>query len=153
MNDSKRIVRTLGPVALLLFGCAGCQEASPGISVNIAAQFRDSGGETVDLGKAYEAEWDRVCVFGPGSSNGMVKKALGFEWDADNKTAIRGNDGIPLLLFVRAKEVVAHAEHPRNHGDFANLSEQCFPPERARFYQRRKSGPGQAAGMHPKDNP
>ena len=153
MTDSTRTSLALMLAALLLFGAAGCQEASPGISVNIAAQFRDTAGGTVDLRKAYEADWDRVCVLGPGSGNGAARRTLGFEWNVDDKTAIKGNDGIVLLLFVRGKEVVAYAEHPRNLGDFANLSGKCFARESASFYQRRQSAPGAVAGMHPKDSP
>ena len=151
MNDSKRIVQAVVLASLLLFGAAGCHDSSPGISVNIAAQFRDTDGGTVDLGKAYEADWDRVCVLGPGSGNGAAKKTLGFEWDADRKSAIGRNDGIAVLLFVRSKEVVAYAEHPRNLGDFANLSGKCFARAQARFYQRRHSLQG-APGMYPKDS-
>jgi hypothetical protein len=49
----------------LLLGLAGCHDSSPGISVNIAAQFRDSAGGGVDLAKSYEADWDRVCSSRP----------------------------------------------------------------------------------------
>jgi len=153
MNESTRMAHALTLAALLLFGAAGCHDSSPGISVSIAAQFRDSAGESVDLGKAYEAAWDRVCVFGPYTGNGAVRRSLGFEWNADGKSVIRSNDGIALLLFVRAKEVVAYAEHPRNLGDFANQSGKCFARERARFYQRRQASPQGPAGMYPKDGP
>jgi hypothetical protein len=152
MNASKWIVRALIPAALVLFGAAGCHDSSPGISVNIAAQFRDSGGGDVDLRKAYEDPWDRVCMLGPYSSNAVARKTLGFDWDAEGKTAIRRNDGIVLLLFVHSRQVVAHAEHPRNLGDFVNLSGQCFPRDRARFDQRRESPKG-APGLYPKDKP
>jgi hypothetical protein len=153
MTASTWIVRAPVLASLLLFGTAGCHDSSPGISVNIAAQFRDTAGGTVDLRQAYEADWDRVCVLGPGSGNGAARRTLGFEWDADDKSVIHRNDGIALLLFVRGKEVVAYAEHPRNLGDFANLSGQCFARASASFYQRRKSAQGAAAGMHPKDSP
>ena len=120
--------------------------------MNIAAQFRDSAGGGVDLTKSYEADWDRVCFLAPYSSNATASATLGFDWDAEGKTAIKRNDGIVLLLFVHAKQVAAYAEHPRNLGDFAHLSGQCFPRAQARFVQRSESNQG-PAGMYPQSSP
>ena len=147
MNLSARSTQALVLVGLLLFG-AGCHDSSPGISVNIAAQYRDGSGG-VDLGKSYEGEWDRVCFLGPYASNAKARTTLGFDWDAEGKTAIRRNDGIVVLLFVRAKQVAAYAEHPRTLGDFANLSGKCFPRAQARFFQRSESRQA-PAGLYPK---
>lgn len=151
MEGSLRNTRSL-LLASLLAGIAGCHDSSPGISVSIAAQYRDSAGGTVDLGKAYEGDWDRVCVLGPYSGNDAARATLGFDWDAEGKTAIQRNDGIVVLLFVRSKKVVAYTEHPRNHGDFVNLSRKCIPRNAARFYQKRESKDG-AAGLYPKAGP
>ena len=149
MNGRTKTLQALALVSLLLFGAAGCHDSSPGISVNIAAQYRDGSGG-VDLGKSYEGEWDRVCFLGPYASNATARSTLGFDWDAEGKTAIRRNDGIVVLLFVRAKQVAAYAEHPRNLGDFANLSGQCYPRSQARFIQQQPSPQGKS-GMYPRN--
>jgi len=138
--------------AFAMLTCAACHDSSPGISVNIAAQYRDGVGGSVDLTKSYEADWDRVCFLAPFSSNATARSTLGFDWDAEGKTAIHRNNGIVLLLFVRAKEVAAYAEHPRNIGDFANLSGKCVPRAQARFAQQPASKQG-PAGMYPKTGP
>jgi hypothetical protein len=153
MHRPTRIPQALVLASVLLFAGVGCHDSSPGISVNIAAQLRDSAGGSVDLAQSYESDWDRVCVLGPYSRNADARTALGFDWDAEGKSAISRNDGIALLLFVRAKQVVAYAEHPRNLGDFAHLSGQCFPRAQARFYQRQPSKQGAAAGLYPKGRP
>lgn len=150
--NTKQILQVMAAAPLLLFGAAGCHESSPGISVNIAAQVRDTAGGNVDLAKAFEGDWERVCILAPYADNAAARAALGFDWDAEGKTAIHGNDGIALLLFVHAGKVAAFAEHPRNLGDFASLPGQCFPRAQARFYQRQASKQA-AAGMYPKGRP
>ena len=119
-----------------LLGCSsGCSESEPGIAVSIAGQFSRTNGATVDLVEANPQAWDRVCVLGPYSDNAAARKALGFEWDAETHSAIKSNDGIALLVFAQGRQVTTIVEHPRNLGDFAPLSGQCFPRARARFYQ------------------
>ena len=145
-------MRTSCLLCLLTIGTvagSGCSDASPGISVSIAGQFRRSNGANVDLAQANADAWDRVCVLAPHSDNTAVKQALGFDWDAEKKSAITSNDGIALLLFVRGQQVSAFAEHPRNLGDFAPLSGQCFPRAQARF-QQAPEAKGKPAGLYPK---
>jgi hypothetical protein len=50
---------------------------------------------------------------------------------------------------VSGGKVAAYAEHPRNLGDFANLSGQCFPRAQAHFVQRSASKQG-PIGLYPK---
>ena len=136
--------------ACALLGCsAGCTESKPGIAVSIAGQFRRSNGALVDLVEANPAAWDRVCVLGPYSDNAAAKATLGFDFDAEGRSAIHTNDGIVLLLFVQGKQVAELVEHPRNLGDFAPLSGKCFPRARARFQQASPS-PAGPAGMAPR---
>ena len=135
--------------ALTTLTGVGCSDASPGISVSIAGQFRRSNGAKVDLAEANAGPWDRVCVLASGADNGAAKKVLGFDWDSEGKTAIRDNDGIALLVFVRGTQVAAFAEHPRNLGDFAPMSGRCFTRGQARF-QQALDAPGKPAGLYPK---
>lgn len=73
---------------------------------------------------------------------------LGFDWNVESQTSIRSNDGITLLLFVRDNDVVEYVEHPRNQGDFSNLTMQCFLREKATFVQQQRPTEGWA-GLFP----
>jgi hypothetical protein len=146
---STRALSTACLLALTVLAGSACSDASPGISVSIAGQFRRSNGGLVDLAEANPAAWERVCVLGPHSGNAAVKSLLGFDWDAEGRTAIRDNDGIALLLFVQGKQVSAFAENPRNLGDFAPLSGKCFARAHARFQQAHESN-GRPAGLYPR---
>ena len=133
-----------------LLGCtAGCSESESGIAVSIAGQFRRTNGATIDLVAANPQAWDRVCMLGPYSDNAAAKKALGFDWDVESRTAISSNDGIALLLFAQGQQVIEIVEHPRNLGDFSTLTGQCFPRARARFYQNTQPQAG-LPGLYPK---
>ena len=136
-------------LALVVLADSGCSDSKPGISVSIAGQFRRSNGAKVDLVEANPNPWDRVCIMGPGSSNNTARNMLGFEWSPDDHSVIRRNDGISLLIFAKGNQVVDFVEHPRNLGDFANLTGQCYAPEKAVFYQANASE-ARKAGLYPR---
>ena len=119
--------RTL--LILIIAACAGCVNYSG----KIWEQFEASGKKLIDLKTAVPSAWDRVCFVGPYQDDAFVEKTLGFSWSAERKTGIEDNDGITLLLFVKDRSVLAHVEHPRDHGDFNELEGQCFSPADARF--------------------
>jgi hypothetical protein len=108
----------------------------------IAGQFDESKGTSVSLAVAVPGNWEKICVLGPYSSNETAKKTLGFSWDAETKTSITTNEGISLLLFVQESKVTAYVEHPRNHGDFSNLTAQCFRKEQTEFVHDPKPAKG-----------
>jgi hypothetical protein len=115
-------------IALLLAACG-----SPEISSAISEQLARTGGRSVDLATVVKHSWDRVCILGPYSNNKIAQSTLGFEWDAELRTSIQFNEGISLLVFVSGQDVVAYVEHPRNMGDFSNLTARCFPRSNAQF--------------------
>ena len=119
--------RTL--LILTIASCAGCVNYADTIS----EQFEASGKKFIDLKAAVPSDWDRVCFVGPYQDEAFVEKTLGFSWPAERKTSIEDNDGITVLLFVKDRSVLAHVEHPRDHGDFNELEGQCFSPEDATF--------------------
>jgi len=125
-------------VSIAVLGCAAHDASSAAIS----RQFDESKGISVNLATAVPGSWEQVCVLGPYSTNQTVKKTLGFEWSAETKTSIQTNDGISLLLFVQEKKIITFVEHPRNHGDFSNLSGQCFLKEKAQFTHEKKPPKG-----------
>jgi hypothetical protein len=133
----------------ILVAAVGCT-ALDSTSSAIAKQFAESKGSSVSLTTAVPGDWEKVCVLGPYSSNDTAKQTLGFEWNAEAKTSIQTNEGISLLLFVQDKQVVSYVEHPRNHGDFSNLTTQCFPREKAQFIHDPKPTKGWP-GLFPKN--
>jgi hypothetical protein len=128
---------------------SGCTAHDSTSSV-IAKQFTESKGAFVNLSTAVSGTWEKVCVLGPYSNDDIAKKTLGFEWSAETKTSIQTNEGISVLLFVQDSKVVSFAEHPRNHGDFSNLTTQCFPMEKAQFIHDHKPTKGWP-GLFPKN--
>lgn len=116
----------------ILVAAVGCT-ARDSTSSAIAKQFTESKGSSINLTAAGPGAWEKVCVLGPYSNNDTVEQTLGFKWDAETKTSIQTNESISLLLFVQEKRIVSYVEHPRNNGDFSNLTMQCFPREKAQF--------------------
>ena len=118
---------------------ASCRSGQ--ISTEIQRQF-EARGSVVDLATAYPSQWERVCILGPYSRNSSARTALGFEWDAEANSSIESNDRVSLLIFVSNGEVVEYVEHPRSHGDFSNLTTQCFAKTLSVFAQDQRPEKG-----------
>jgi hypothetical protein len=130
-------------VSLLAAGCTGSSD----ISKEIARQTAMSGEARVDLRTVAGPEWERVCFLGPYSGTEQAEKTLGFPWNVESRTPISGSDGINVLIFVRAQEVVDYTEHSR-HQDFWRLSGQCFDRDKAVFVNKDGFVPIRAAPLH-----
>lgn len=118
-------------IALGLSFLTGCSQSE--ISTAIEQQLMQAKGGSVDLSSAVPGNWDSVCILGPYSTNRVARTTLGFDWDVESRTTIATNESGSLLLFVQGGTVVAHVEHPRNKGDFSNLTTKCFPRLTAQF--------------------
>lgn len=111
-----------------------------------ASRISDAIGDHVKTTKAVDLQtvgaegWDRVCVLGPYSTDRGAQETIGFSWPVESRSAIAWNDGISLLLFVREQHVVHAVEHPRDRGDFSELSGRCFLPDEAQFIRRNGEG-------------
>jgi hypothetical protein len=121
----KNIIFTL----LCIFGLLACSKPNQDISAQITKQFESSGSSAIDLRQVGPADWERLCAIGPYAFNNSVEKLLGFKWAALGLSSIGGNDSIYLLVFIKGKQVVAYTEHPRNKGDFYNLTPKCLARE------------------------
>lgn len=117
----------------------GQPEQAPGtdsaaeISLAIAKSFEQSGRAEMDLRELGPAGWERVCVLGPYTSNKIARETLGFEWDAEKNSDIAHTDGSAVVLFVKAEEVLAFVEQPRDRGDLSSLTRRCFVRQNAVF--------------------
>ncbi len=94
------------------------------ISENIYKQ-----GDTVNFSEATSLKFDKVCIFGPYSSNADVSEILGFDWDIESRTNISSSDSVNIIVFTKNKKVIEYTAHPRNKNDFYKLSRNCFPYE------------------------
>jgi hypothetical protein len=112
---------------------SACSKGDSSISAAIADQFDRETVNVIDLSVVGPSGWDRVCILTPYTSNVETEKVLGFKWDSDTKTSIGGSDGINVVVFLRAQEVLAFTEHPRNKGDFSGVDSRCVSRERAKF--------------------
>lgn len=110
---------------LCFFLLSSCSSGISQTSKEIETQLKNNNWERIDLAKV-GGSWQRVCVFGPYSENNKAEQTLDLKWDLENKTSISSSDGVSVLAFVEGKNVVSYVEHPRNLGDFAKLSGQCF---------------------------
>jgi hypothetical protein len=122
-------------VLLSMLALVGCGRS--GISSEITRQAEIGDGR-LDLSSVGGPNWNRLCFFGPYTTNADAKRALGFAWDVEAKTAIESSDGINVLALVTDNEIVAYTEHSRRQ-DFARLSGRCFPRSLAIFIVREGS--------------
>lgn len=117
-----------------------CSSRDQSISESITEQF-DSGRSTIDLSLVGPASWNRVCVIGPYATDESAERVLGIKWDVHRHSSIGASDTIYLLVFIRDDKVVAFTEHPRNAGDFVNLSPRCLERDKAKLVRKvRESG-------------
>ena len=96
------------------------------ISSNIYKQIKFSNPKIIDFSKLIPIKFDKVCFFGPYSTNIHTEKILGFYWDIESKTKIHMNDSINVITFIRDNKVIEYTEHSRSKGDFWRLSNKCF---------------------------
>nr|WP_315489767.1 hypothetical protein [uncultured Rhodoferax sp.] len=121
--------RTL--ITLVCFLLPACSRINTDISTKIEAEFNASQTAPIDLTVVLPTPWDRVCVLAPYRDNEQTEKILGFKWNSDSKTSIRGNDGINVLVFIQGSEVVAYTEHRRDKGDFSRMLPSCLMRDQA----------------------
>jgi hypothetical protein len=114
----------------LLTACADNSLQNP-ISQGIVSQIK--AGDKIDLALLGPEDWQKVCIFGPYTSNDQLETVVGFPWDIEAKNATSMGDGTTLLLFIQDQTVLASVDHPRDKGDFDRLADQCFERSEAQF--------------------
>lgn len=94
-------------------------------------------GDTLQLNEVTDFAWERLYLFGPYTTDGVINEALGFNWSGAADTGIGQSDGHNLLVFVDGQEVVDWAMLGRAVGDFPGHGE--FTPAEAKFIVRRNA--------------
>lgn len=123
-------------IAIALTSCFG-QDRS--INHRIMVQVQASSTAPLDLTRVGPNDWDRVCIFGPYTTNDLVESDLGFKWDAESESSIAANDGINLIVFTRGKQVLSFAEHGRGHADFDSEGHRCTSRTNAKLARSARS--------------
>jgi hypothetical protein len=113
-------------IVLLITSCTSNKKDLDKISDKIYSQLKESQWKTIDFSKTVPFNFDKVCIFGPYSSNKDAEKALGFYWNMELRTLISTHEGINIITFIKNNEVISYIEHPRNKGDFWRLSGKCL---------------------------
>ena len=123
-------------IALATLTLMGCVRTDP-ISRSIAASVRRGPDARVVLADHAAFAWDRVCIFGPYTSDAEVDRISGIPGAAAHAFDIRENDGIDALLFTTGRQVVASVAHGRRGADFGpEVVDRCYSREQAVFSVR-----------------
>ena len=111
----------------VVFAVSACSDSDQFISIQIEKRLEAAKWESLDLAQVGPAQWETVCVLPPYTTNVQAQAILGFDWDAERRTAIKASDSINVLVFIRDRKVLAFSELPRSKGDFAALKPSCLP--------------------------
>ena len=113
-----------------LFGCAG---DSP-VSSSIGATVDRGVGTRLALAEHTAFRWDKVCIFGPYTSDDAVDSITGIPGASGRAYDIRLNEGINVLMFIDAGRIADSVAHPRGKGDFGpELVGKCYLRDDAIF--------------------
>jgi hypothetical protein len=96
----------------------------------IRRDFVASGNKVIDLPKSVPFAWSRVCVVSPYSNTKATSALLGFDWDSDAHSSVKGSDVVTLLVFADKHIVVGAVDYSR---ELAPWEGKCYPRTKARF--------------------
>jgi hypothetical protein len=69
--------------------------------------------------------WNRICVFGPYSTEEDAAKVLGYFSATLEQSRVESDDSVSALVFTNDKGTLAVIDVPRSTLDFAPLSQTC----------------------------
>jgi len=97
-------------------------------------QVQRGPGAVVNLAQLGPSDWDRVYIICPYNTPEMIQQILGFPWPDAEWTHVALNEGVNLVVFLRAGKVVGWFEHPRNRGELGSLANLVgYARDEARF--------------------
>ncbi|HEX6134042.1 MAG TPA: hypothetical protein VFZ24_08760 [Longimicrobiales bacterium] len=134
MNDAvNRAVPVMLAASLLLaLAATSCAQPSNDSLVFRLEQALATSART-DFAQVVPGDWDRVCVFRPGTTYERVDSVLGTAWSGTRSTGIAARDDATLLVFARGGTVVEHVLYPIRKGDFGTPGpEQWYCRQRTR---------------------
>jgi hypothetical protein len=125
---------------LLLIQSSACVSQSNDALVFTIEQALATAPAGADFGRSVDGDWDRVCIFRPGTPYERVDSVLGAAWDGLRETGIEASEDATLLVFARGSDVAAHVMYPVLKGDFGTPGPEqwyCRPRSDAVFQLRQ----------------
>ncbi|MGH7449530.1 MAG: hypothetical protein ACREK1_07210 [Longimicrobiales bacterium] len=136
----KNLGRGMAGLALLLSLSTACASQSNDSLAFTIEQALATSPMGTDFSNVVPGDWDRVCIFRPGSTYERVDSVLGARWPDVRNTGIETADDVTLIAFVRGSSVVAHVMYPVFKGDFGTPGPEqwyCRPRGNAVFQLRQ----------------
>lgn len=81
--------------------------------------------------------WDKVCIFGPYTSNAKAKSILNLNWNIEEQSKVSQDDSINALVFLFEGEVSGVVDLKRSIVDFKDLN-LCFDRTQTSFFIDRE---------------
>ena len=125
----------------VLFVLSACSEDDYGQSQTsqaILTHLESTDFESIDFSTLGGQMWTKLCFLGP--YNEESEKALGFDWQVAEHTAVLESDGHNVIVFATDTDVIEHVIHARGNGDFWKISGECFPREQSTLVRDKESG-------------
>ena len=120
----------------VLIACGGEER----VSRSIAASVSKGPGTRLVVAEHTKFTWDKVCIFGPYTTDDKVDSLTGIQGAASHAHGIRSSDSINVLMFVKSAGIAASVALGRNQGDFGpEVVGKCYPREQAIFSIRTPS--------------
>lgn len=116
------------------------------ISVKIAKALKQSNGQKLDMRDlSVSYQWDKVCFFGPYTTDEAAQKVLqlSYDWKLSANSKVGLSDGVNALVFLHTynKGGVSYVvDLNRAEADFVKLSGQCILKENANFVKAAGQG-------------
>lgn len=136
MNMMARGLPALTGLALMVSLSTACASQSNDALVFTIEQAFATSPTRADLGRTVEGDWDRVCIFRPGTTYERVDSVLGARWGGARDTGVATGDDATLIVFARGSTVVSHVMYPIIKGDFGTPGPEqwyCRPRDAAIF--------------------
>ena len=125
-------------IVLLFIACAAatmraCHDSGSELEQTLIRTVKQGPGTVFRMRDLTPFEWERMYVIQPYTPPERINQKLGFEWAGANRSPIQSFDTIRLLLFVKAKKVVAEVEYKVWNGFFEGDGGDGYGIEEAKF--------------------
>lgn len=118
-------------LCLFVAACTNTKYESHPTNKAISAQLEANDFKSIQFSKLGSNKWKKVCFLGPYNENSS--QLLGFKWNISDFTSVLNSDSHNVIIFATDTDVIEYVIHPRDKGDFSEVSGECFPRETSNF--------------------
>ena len=118
-------------LCLLVAACSDSENGSRLTSKAITAQLEGNDFKSIHFSKLAGNQWTKVCFLGPYNDNSA--KLLGFDWQISKYTNVLSSDSHNVIIFATDTKIIEYVIHPRDKGDFSDVSGKCYSRESSSF--------------------